>query len=66
MRDIVLVKGNIIGKSGNNVIKGWVALASCEIEKDAVEVIEGDLFLDKNYSTKPYYIYMYLLGKLLL
>ena len=58
MRDIVLVKGNIIGKSGNHVIKGWVALASCEIEKDAVEVIEGDLFLDKNYSTKPYYIYV--------
>lgn len=58
MRDIVLVKGNIIGRSGNHVIKGWVALASRNIEKEALEVTEGDLILDNNYSAKPYCIYV--------
>ncbi len=58
MRDIVLVKGNIIGRSGNHVIKGWVALASSNVEKEAAEVMEGDLILDNNYSAKPYCIYV--------
>lgn len=57
MRNIVLVKGNIIGISGNHVIKDWISLAPCGIEKYAEEVIEGDLVLDSNYLAKPYYIY---------
>lgn len=57
MRNIVLVKGNIIGKSGNHIVKEWFALVSCDIEKYVEIVVDGDLVLDTNYSAMPYYIY---------
>lgn len=57
MKNIVLVKGNIIGMSGNHVIKNWYALVSCNIETEVEEVIEGDLVLDKYYIARPYCIY---------
>ena len=43
MRNIVLVKGNIIGTAGHHHATEWVALAPESWEGEAAQVIEGDL-----------------------
>lgn len=47
MRNIVLVKGNIIGTAGHQHATEWVALAPESWEGEAAQVIEGDLVLDE-------------------
>lgn len=57
MRNIVLVKGNIIGTAGHHYATEWVALAPESWEGEAAQVIEGDLVLDEKYQIIPYCIY---------
>lgn len=57
MKDIVFVKGNIIGKSGCHVVKEMISLLTDLDEDNVVEVYEGDLILDDTYKAKPYCIY---------
>lgn len=57
MRNIVLVKGNIIGTAGHHYATEWVALAPESWQTEAVQVIDGDLVLDENYQIMPYCIY---------
>ncbi len=57
MRNIVLVKGNIIGTAGHHYATGWVAPAPESWEKEAAQVIDGDLVLDEKYKIIPYCIY---------
>jgi len=57
MRNIVFVKGNIIGTAGIHYATGWVALAPECWEKEAAQVIDGDLVLDEKYQIIPYCIY---------
>ena len=54
MRNIVLVKGNIIGTAGHHHATEWVALAPESWEGEAAQVIEGDLVLDEKYQIIPY------------
>lgn len=57
MRNIVFVKGNIIGIAGHHYATEWVALAPESWQTEAVQVIDGDLVLDENYQIMPYCIY---------
>lgn len=57
MKDIVFVKGNIIGKSGNHQAKELIAWAGDDWEKIADKIINGDLTLSTNDILKPYKIY---------
>lgn len=57
MKDIVYVKGNIIAKSGLHLAKDWIALASELMLNDAIEVIDGDYYLDENNQFISYFRY---------
>ncbi len=57
MKDIVFVKGNIIGKSGNHQVKELIAWAGDDWKKIADKIIAGDLILSANNILKPYKIY---------
>lgn len=57
MRNIVFVKGNIIGTAGHHYATEWVALAPECWEKEAAQIIDGDLVLDEKYQIIPYCIY---------
>ncbi len=57
MKDIVYVKGNIIFKSGDHLLKELVAFAGEEWEKIAEEIRDGDLTITDENILMPYKIY---------
>ena len=57
MDKIVYDKVNIVACSGNHFAKGFICLATEDYEKDAIEVIDGDLILNKNDHIKPFCVY---------
>jgi hypothetical protein len=57
MKDIVFVKGNIIFKSGDHLLKELVAYAGEEWEKIAEEIKNGDLTITDENILMPYTIY---------
>lgn len=57
MKDIVYVKGNIIFKSGDHLLKELVAFAGEEWENIAEEIRDGDLTLTDENILMPYKIY---------
>lgn len=61
MENIVLVKGNIIGKSGCHVVKEMICPLVID-ENDVVEVYDGDLILDNTYRSKSYCVYAATVG----
>lgn len=54
MEHIIFVEGNIISRSGHHVMKEWLAIAGEDYKSRADEVINGDLILEKDFSTLPY------------
>lgn len=57
MRNIFLVKGNIIAESGIHFARNWVALAPETATDDVVKVKNGDLTLTVENSSISYYEY---------
>ncbi len=57
MRNIFLVKGNIIAESGIHFARNWVALAPESVTDDVVKIKNGDLILTDENSSISYYEY---------
>lgn len=57
MKDIVFVKGNILFKSGDHLLKEMVAYATKEWEKIAESIIQGDLIITDQDTLEPFKIY---------
>lgn len=57
MKDIVFVKGKILFKTGNHLVKELVAHATDNWQKEAREIIEKDLIVTDEDTLMPYDIY---------
>lgn len=57
MRNIFLVKGNIIAESGIHFARNWVALAPEIVADNVVKIKNGDLILTDENSSISYYEY---------
>lgn len=57
MENVIYVTGNILSESGYHVAKNWICLAGEEFKNGAIQVIEGDLVMTKDFYTIPYCVY---------
>lgn len=58
MSDIILVKGNIIAKSGTHVFKDLIYPIPEQSNDDYFDIIHGDLILEQDSKIIPYCVYV--------